>query len=129
MRTHDFKDISREIIPLVYPQMGIKGKSYTKVGHMQVYKHLTYFSEKTETRLYNQPIGCLWLLIWFNDDQIVTRGNCKRWNAEWNGIWNRIWIGIWNEIYEMKPMEELLKKYLIIKACCSTLYRHKHCQH
>ena len=27
MRTHDFKDISREIIPLVYPQRGIKGKS------------------------------------------------------------------------------------------------------
>ena len=27
---------------------------------------------------------------------------------EWN--MEQIWNGIWNEIYEMKPMEEMLKK-------------------
>ena len=38
-------------------------------------------------------------------------GNCKRWNAEWNGIWNGTQNGIWNG--------ETLKN--MIKACCSTL--------
>ena len=57
----------------------------------------------------------LFSLVW-----ALIMGNCKSWNAEWNGgTLNGIRNGIWNG---MEWNGKIVKNNIMIKACCSILY-------